>query len=235
MHRRDLLQAFLASAALPASPRLVAACRAIPDETLGPFPGDGTNGPNALSDSTVVRRDIRSSFGAATGRETARGVPLALVLQLVAADGCAPLAGRAVYVWHCDGAGDYSLYSRPAASQNYLRGVQVADGEGRIAFTTIFPGCYPGRWPHIHFEVYASLEKALSGARPVKVSQLALPEQASREVYAQSALYPGSLGHLGRMSIRDDGVFADDGAALQLAATTRNDTGGYVATLQVGL
>ena len=233
--RRSLLQAFIASAALPASARLMAACRAIPHETAGPFPGDGTNGPNVLRDSTVVRRDIRASFGG-MGREAARGTPLVLTLQLVRADDtCAPLAGRAVYVWHCDGAGNYSLYSPPAARQNYLRGVQVCDAEGRVAFTTVYPGCYPGRWPHIHFEVYGSLEQALAGARALEVSQLALPEGASREVYAQSTLYPGSASHLRGMSIRDDGVFADDGAVAQMAATTGSVAEGFAATLQVGL
>src|SRR5882757_5133715 len=47
---------------------------AIPEETAGPFPGDGSNGPNVLNESAIVRRDIRSSFGSYSG--TAEGVPL---------------------------------------------------------------------------------------------------------------------------------------------------------------
>lgn len=46
---------------------------AIPEETAGPYPGDGTDGPNVLTESGVVRSDIRSSFGSLTG--TAQGVP----------------------------------------------------------------------------------------------------------------------------------------------------------------
>jgi protocatechuate 3,4-dioxygenase beta subunit len=47
-------------------------------------------------------------------------------------------------------------------NQNYLRGVQETDANGRITFTPIFPGCNPGRWPHIHFEVYPSMSAAAS-------------------------------------------------------------------------
>ncbi len=50
-------------------------CRAIPQETAGPFPGDGSNSAaNVLNQSAAVRNDIRSSFGGLTG--TADGVPL---------------------------------------------------------------------------------------------------------------------------------------------------------------
>ena len=46
------------------------------------------------------------------------------------------------------------MYSQGVEDQNYLRGVQVADADGVVTFTSIFPACYAGRWPHIHFEVY---------------------------------------------------------------------------------
>ena len=127
----------------------------IPEETAGPFPGDGSNGPNVLTESGIVRSDIRSSFGSASG--VAEGVPLTLELTVVEADTGEPLAGAAVYLWHCDRNGDYSMYSQAAANENYLRGVQEADTAGLVTFTSIFPAAYSGRWPHIHFEVYPSL------------------------------------------------------------------------------
>ena len=146
---------------------------AIPEETAGPYPGDGSNGPNVLSESAIVRRDIRSSFGSYSG--TAAGVPLTVTLTVLdLANGAGARSGAAVYLWHCDRDGKYSLYSEP--QQNYLRGVQVTDGEGKVTFTSIFPGCYPGRWPHIHFEVYETLDAATSGGTKLKTSQLALPE-----------------------------------------------------------
>jgi protocatechuate 3,4-dioxygenase beta subunit len=68
------------------------------------------------------------------------------VLEL--AKGGSPFAGVAVYVRHCDRAGRYSLYSDGIENENYLRGVQVADADGRVRYTSVFPACYDGRWPH---------------------------------------------------------------------------------------
>ena len=51
-----------------------AACTtAAPAETAGPYPGDGSNGPNVLIESGVVRSDIRPSFCTYSG--VAEGVP----------------------------------------------------------------------------------------------------------------------------------------------------------------
>jgi len=131
-------------------------CEEIPQETAGPYPGDGSNGPNVLTQSGIVRSDIRSSFGSASG--TAAGVPTTVTLTITdAAKNCAALAGAAVYLWHCDRDGHYSMYSESVENQNYLRGVQQTDASGKVTFQTIFPACYSGRWPHMHFEVYPSL------------------------------------------------------------------------------
>jgi hypothetical protein len=53
-------------------------------------------------------------------------------------------------------------------------------------FQSIFPACYSGRWPHIHFEVYASLSDATSSGPIVKTSQIALPKEACEAVDATS-------------------------------------------------
>ncbi|MEY2890970.1 MAG: hypothetical protein RJA98_878 [Pseudomonadota bacterium] len=215
----------------------VSACSPIPDETAGPYPGDGTNSAsgsvvNALTLSGIVRSDIRSSIGGASG--TAAGVPLTITLKLVNVSGsCANLAGYAIYLWHCNAAGLYSMYSSGVTAQNYLRGVQVTDDNGEVTFTTIFPACYSGRWPHVHFEVYPSLAVATSGSNDVKTSQLALPETQCREVYATSA-YSASISNLNAISLTSDNVFSD-GTALQLATCTGSVSAGYAATLTVGI
>jgi protocatechuate 3,4-dioxygenase beta subunit len=141
----------------------VATCAKIPQETAGPYPGDGSNGPNILTTNGVVRSDIRSGIGTASG--TANGVPLTVNLTIVDATTCKPRTGTAVYIWHCDINGGYSMYSQGVSSQNYLRGVQQVDANGNVDFVTIFPACYSGRWPHIHFEIFPSLAAATSGAR----------------------------------------------------------------------
>ncbi|MEZ4416084.1 MAG: intradiol ring-cleavage dioxygenase [Gemmatimonadota bacterium] len=203
----------------------------IPSETEGPFPADGSNGPDVLTQSGVVRSDIRSSFAGLSG--TAAGIPLTVRLTLVSAGACTPLAGRAIYLWHCDREGRYSLYSSGATSQNYLRGVQESDADGVLSFTTVFPGCYAGRWPHIHFEVYESLAVAVASGSDLVTSQLALPESACDAVYATSG-YEQSVTNLSRISLATDGIFRD-GVDQQLATVTGDVNSGYVATLTVAV
>src|SRR5690606_27632690 len=104
-----------------------------------------------------------------------------------AGGGCAPLAAHAVYLWQNDAAGAYSLYNLRHA--NYLRGLQGADGTGRLTFTTIVPGCYGGRFPHCHFEVFESVSAARAGAAPLLVSQLAFPAQECGAIYRVDGRY----------------------------------------------
>lgn len=198
----------------------------IPQETAGPFPGDATNGPNVLAESGVVRRDITSSFGSLSG--TAGGVPLTIDLTVTDVAGAA-LPGAAVYVWHCDRGGAYSLYE--VEDQNYLRGVQVADGEGRLSFTSVFPAAYSGRWPHVHLEVFTALDRATTGDNAITTSQLALPEEVCREVYA-TAGYERSVTNLDGTSLASDNIFSD-GAGSQLAAVTGSVGAGLTAALTV--
>ena len=206
-------------------------CEEIPGETAGPFPGDGSNGPDVLGQDGVVRSDITASFGSMTG--SAAGVPLTVELRIQdAAKGCAAMAGAAVYLWQCDREGRYSLYSPGATDQNYLRGVQEAGSDGRVTFRSVFPGAYPGRWPHLHFAVYPSLAAARSGQGEIATSQLALPEAACRQVYEGADGYGASVRHLSQLSLERDGVFRD-GADRQLAATTGSITAGYAAALVV--
>lgn len=209
-----------------------ASCDApIPAETAGPFPGDGSNGPNVLSESGIVRRDITSSFGSSTTK--AGGVPVTLKLDIEdQSKGCAPIADAAVYVWQCDREGRYSMYSQGATDVNYLRGVQKTDAKGSASFITIFPGCYPGRWPHIHFEVYSSVEDATSGGQPIATSQVAIPEATCKTVYAVVG-YEQSVRNLSQLSLARDNVFGDDGGVRQLATVSGSVDAGYTLELMV--
>jgi protocatechuate 3,4-dioxygenase beta subunit len=205
----------------------------IPNETAGPYPGDGSNGPNVLTESGVVRGDITSSFGTAAGK--AEGVPMTLTLSLKdLANGSAAFAGVAVYVWHCNRAGEYSLYSAGITDQNYLRGVQIADDAGEVKFTSIFPACYSGRWPHIHFEVYPDQASITDASKAIATSQVALPKETCDEVFKQTG-YEASVTNLAQVSLDDDNVFGEDSGALQLATVTGSVTSGYAVTLEVGV
>jgi protocatechuate 3,4-dioxygenase beta subunit len=208
-----------------------ASCATIPEETAGPFPGDGSNGPDLLSQSGVVRSDIRSSFGSST--TVADGIPLTIKLAIQdQANNCAPLAGAAVYLWHCDRDGAYSLYSQGVTAENYLRGVQAADDNGVVTFTSIFPACYSGRWPHIHFEVYPSLAKATNQANKIATSQIALPKDTCDLVYATEG-YSQSVANMTQVSLASDNVFADDGGVHELGTISGSVGSGLTVELAV--
>ena len=207
-------------------------CVEAADNTNGPYPADGTNSVggsvvNVLTQSGVVRSDITSSFGGASG--AAAGVPLTLTMTLEDYSlGCTPLAGYAVYIWHCDRDGKYSLYSSGVTDQNYLRGVQTTDAGGQVVFTTIFPACYSGRMPHIHVEIYASLADAVVETKALKVTQLAFDRATCETVYSKASGYSASVANLAAISFSSDNVFNGDSAA-QLTAATVSLTGDYAS------
>ncbi|MEY4546808.1 MAG: hypothetical protein RL685_3003 [Pseudomonadota bacterium] len=202
----------------------------IPSETAGPYPGDGTNanGTNVLTIDGVLRSDIRTSIGSASG--VAGGVPVT-VRMTVRSLSCTPLQDYVVYIWQCDREGRYSMYSAGAENENYLRGVQQTDENGVVEFVTVFPACYPGRWPHIHFEIYTGMSQATVGSNAVATSQLAFPKATCDEVFTTTG-YQASVGNLAALTLQTDGVFRD-GVDKQLPAITGNATDGYSATLDV--
>lgn len=218
-------------------------CIADPTETNGPYPADGTNSAsgstsNVLTVSGVVRSDIRSSFINST--TTADGVKLELTLQLVDVNnGCAAIEGAAIYVWHCDAAGKYSLYSSGVTTESYLRGVQVTDAEGKVTFTTIYPACYSGRWPHIHFEIFTGgLTSASTGRTASLISQLAMPAATNTAVFTGDTRYTASIANYNAISISSDNVFGDNSSA-QIAQMTPtlsgSATAGYTGTALIGI
>ena len=214
-------------------------CLADPAETEGPFPSDGSNDAhgtlsNVLKSSGIVRRDMRTNIGKTA--IAAEGQVFDLEITLVdARQACAPLAGHAIYLWHCDALGRYSIYDLPNAS--YLRAVGVANSVGNATFTTIFPGCYPGRYPHIHFEVYMNLDRATSFKNRLLTSQMAMPAEACRAIYAASR-YGASAANFTSVSIERDDVFADSTPrqiAAQTPMVTRGASGAYKGVLTIAI
>jgi protocatechuate 3,4-dioxygenase beta subunit len=211
-------------------------CAVSAEETQGPYPSDGSNSingsvSNVLALTGIVRSDITSSFGSMSG--SAAGVPVTLQLTLVNVNGsCAALEGYAIYVWHCNRAGEYSLYG--VTDQNWLRGVQATDSSGVATFTTIFPGCYSGRMPHIHIEVYRSETTATSYTNKLKTTQLAFPTDVCTTVYTTASGYADSEANFQQISFATDNVFSD-GTSTEMATVTGSVAAGYTVALQIGI
>ncbi len=155
---------------------------------------------STLARTGILRGDIRRGFGTANG--VAKGLPLTVKLQLTSANSGRPVAGRAVYLWHSDRDGAYSLYAPELTGENYLRGVQVSDEHGWVNFTSIFPGVAPGVWPHLHLEVYPSVAQAVNSADRLHAVRLALPADACTRAYADPA-YAVSKRNMAAEAIAD--------------------------------
>jgi protocatechuate 3,4-dioxygenase beta subunit len=142
------------------APALAASCTLAPEQEEGPF----------YVDLDKVRSNIAGSRS---------GVPLELRLTIVSSS-CRPIAGAAVDVWHADAVGAYSDESSQGTSgQTWLRGTQLTGSDGQVRFTTVYPGFYQGRCPHIHVKVHVGGSVAHTG-------QLFLPESVSTQVYRRT-------------------------------------------------
>lgn len=85
------------------------------------------------------------------------------------------------------------MYSDRLTDRNDLRGVQVAEAQGLVRFTSVFPACYGGRWPHLHVEVHPDQGSITDAAAVLATSQVALPGDACDLVYAEDG-YESSVG-----------------------------------------
>ena len=184
-------------------------CVITPQETAGPYPLD------LHTNSAFFRRDIT---------EGRAGVPLAVALTILNTS-CKPLANARVDIWHTDKDGAYSGYG-DAVGQTFCRGIQLTDQNGKVTFDTIYPGWYRGRITHIHFQVF--LNDGL-----VATSQLAFPEDITRQVY-DSSLYAGRGQNTSVASNAADGIFRD-GAGSQTLALSGSPRSGYAGSLVVGV
>lgn len=210
-------------------------CAAVPEETAGPYPADGSQASgatyNVLALSGIVRSDIRTSIG---GTVAAGGVPLTLRITLTDTAACAPLSGYAIYLWHCTREGTYSVYTTHSIGENHLRGVQPTDAGGVATFTTVVPGCYAGRMPHMHLEIYRSVATATGAGNKLRTTQLAFPTDVLKAVYAAAPGYAQSTANLNAISFATDNVFSD-GTSLEMTSLSGNVTDGYVATISISI
>ncbi|MBD9391580.1 cadherin-like beta sandwich domain-containing protein [Acidovorax sp. ACV01] len=196
-------------------------CTLTATETQGPYPLLAI-----LSNSAMVRSNIT---------EGKTGVPLTVTLTVQdVSNGCAPVAGAAVYIWHCDKDGLYSGYSTGTnagqAGLTYLRGIQVTNSSGQVTFTTIYPGWYAGRITHIHAQVYLNDNLSVTATA---TTQLAFPQDATTAVY-NSTLYSAKGQNNSVTSFAADNVFSD-GTSTEMVAISGSVASGYAANLTVNI
>lgn len=204
-----------------------------------------TEGPYYL-DGALVRKDIT---------EGKKGVPLTLRLTVVdATDGCTPVSGAAVEIWHCDAWGYYSGYttanpggSAPAESEDgstaddstYLRGYQIANANGVVKFETIFPGWYTPRTCHIHLKVHTGGQKedgTYEGGKVNYTGQLFFPDDIAEEIFTLEPYFR----HSGSYTALDDDMVYDGGGTasglLTLKAVHKADPSkGYKGSITLGV
>ena len=186
-------------------------CTTSPTETEGPFP---TKTPSSL-----LNTDIRSDR---------TGLPFTINITINNKNkSCAALAGAIVDIWHCDKDGNYSEYGGSGmqatnyTSVHFLRGRQTTDASGLVSFTSIFPGWYSGRAPHIHVHVYNASGSSLL------VTQIAFPTDVCNTVYTTATnFYTRGKQDTSNAS---DNVFSDS-LASELATVSGSVSAGYVLT-----
>jgi protocatechuate 3,4-dioxygenase beta subunit len=150
--RRDMFRmgakgALAAGATIMTGNIVQGAVTTTPSATEGPF----------WVDEQLRRTDVRSDPTTGALRQ---GLPLYLTVTVskLANGEARPLPVAYVDIWHCDAAGAYSdepagMGNPNTVGQKWLRGFQVTDTRGVVRFTTIYPGWYVGRTPHIHCRV----------------------------------------------------------------------------------
>ncbi|MFT4024436.1 MAG: intradiol ring-cleavage dioxygenase [Flavihumibacter sp.] len=190
-------------------------CTVTNSETEGPFP--------TVTPSGLVKSDI-------VGDRTGVGFTIILTIQDKNAS-CAALAGAIVDIWHCDKDGNYSQYggtqmqSTDYTSYTFLRGRQTTGTDGKVTFTSIFPGWYQGRATHIHVHIYNASGQSLL------VTQIAFPEGSDSAVVTvnSATAYGYTKGMTGYTYNANDNVFGD-GVSNEMSSVSGSLSAGYTLT-----
>lgn len=100
------------------------------------------------------------------------GVEVVADIQFIDVSTCEPLAGAWADIWSANATGVYAGV-QSEGNGNYddtsnlnktaLRGIQQADDDGVVQFTTLFPGHYSGRTTHVHVVVHENATELANG------------------------------------------------------------------------
>lgn len=197
----------------------IPSCVVTPQQTEGPY----------FVDEKLNRGDVRHDPSDGTVKD---GTELKLSFQVsqIQDGSCVALPNALVDIWQCDAAGIYSdVQDRFSDSRGkkFLRGQQLTDANGKVQFTTIFPGWYPGRAVHIHFKIQSRSNRGSNYefTSQVYFDDVLIDSIHSLEPYAAK----------GQRTLRNnrDGIFRNGGQQL-LVATTKTKTG-YAGSFDIGL
>ncbi len=195
------------------------ACVVRPEETEGPY----------FVDEKLNRSDIRSDPSDGSVKD---GLPLLLAFRVSdVSNGCTPLKGAQIDVWHCDALGVYSDTNDPnwnTVGKKFLRGYQVTDANGTAQFTTIYPGWYRGRAVHIHFKIRTT---TAAGKSYDFTSQLYFDNSLTDQVHAQQ---PYAAKGQRDTTNSADGIYQSSGGS-QLLLNLSKSGQGYATTFDIGL
>lgn len=227
MERKEFLKRSLSSLGVLITAPVFLSCEN--DEINPTTTSDGSNNGSSSDNCTVTNTETEGPYPihepASLVKPDIRGDRPGVVLTAGITiknknTGCEPIEGVKVDIWHCDALGQYSEYGS-LTSVSWLRGRQTTDSEGLVTFTSIFPGWYSGRSPHIHVHVYDSSGKSLL------ITQIAFPDDICKTVYTTASDYTSHGTH--DTLLANDSIFRD-GYENELATLTGSVADGYTLT-----
>lgn len=237
------LQAVLAgcSAAKSSSTSSGSSCASSTNVTRGPYFVDNQADSNVTNDnvdtSIPERSDIRSDRKGSTGTQSGLPLYLNMIVGSYSSGSCSPIANAQVHIWHCNAQGVYSDVQASSndggadlTGENFLRGYQYTDANGKVNFTTVYPGWYSGRAVHIHVKV--RVFDASGNVTTEATTQLFFDDAISTAVYAANSDYSrnGSRDTLNSA----DSIYGAESPAL-LVDVTGSDTASYTGTISIGI
>jgi len=239
------LQAFLtgcnATGSSTSSSSASGSCVQSTNVTRGPYFIDNQSDPNITGDdvdtSIPERSDIRSDTKGSTGTQSGLPLYLNITVGSYSNGSCSPIANAQVHIWHCNALGVYSDVQGATngngadlTGENFLRGYQYTDANGKVSFITIYPGWYSGRAVHIHVKV--RVFDSSGNVATEATTQLFFDDSISTAVYAANADYSRSSSR-GILNSADS-IYAAESPAL-LVSLTGSDTTSYTGTISIGV
>jgi protocatechuate 3,4-dioxygenase beta subunit len=222
-----------------ASSSSTTACLVESSTTRGPYFVDTINDTNNVATSGTPyaidalipqRSDIRTDTEGSAG--TQLGIPLVLNITLYDSSCSAVISGARVDIWHANAHGAYSDVKEAGGDytgQNFLRGYQFSDANGLVSFTTVYPGAYSGRCPHIHLKI--RIFNADGAVTTENTTQLFFTDATSTSIYAASSYYTTSSYNTKDSA---DAIYNSESPTL-IPTLTGDTTAGLTGTIAIGV